>query len=288
VTGRLAVLTIGGFAKLAAVSVKTLRFYERVGLFPPAAVDPASRYRYYVIEQLPALQELRLLRELGCSIADLRQWLAAADGSGSPLALLLCLRERLQRRMRDDRDRLCYVERWIDRLSSRPPFGPHPPPTIRCLPPLPALTIRERVRGVGPAIYRMFESAERLAARHEARAAQRPFLLLHDGCYPKRSADVEVCVPVLPKALRAVGGRMVEGVERAACLQFRGGYERGPAVASALEDWLRTSGARAAGPLRESYLRFNADQRGYKLPARFLARRVADYRTELQLPITAA
>ena len=127
-----------------------------------------------------------------------------------------------------------------------------------------------------------------MAARHEARAARRPFLLLHDGGYRGCNSDVEVCVPVLPESVQAVGGRIVDGAARAACLAFSGSYDRGGAAAAALFEWMQISGARAVGPLRESYVRFGADQRGYSLPRRFLARRAADYRTELQLPIAAA
>ena len=43
-----------------------------------------------------------------------------------------------------------------------------------------------------------------------------------------------------------------------------------------------------AGPLREAYVRFGADQRGYQLPKRFIASTVAEYRTELQLPFAQA
>ena len=38
-------LTIGAFARLTHLSVKTLRYYHEVGLLP-AVVDPDSGYRY--------------------------------------------------------------------------------------------------------------------------------------------------------------------------------------------------------------------------------------------------
>jgi hypothetical protein len=52
-----------------------------------------------------------------------------------------------------------------------------------------------------------------------------------------------------------------------------------------LEPRLRITGLRADGPLRESYIRFGADQRGYQSPARFLAKSEADFKTELQQPV---
>lgn len=40
-------LKIGEFAEISNVSAKTLRYYDRIGLFKPVYVDPANDYRYY-------------------------------------------------------------------------------------------------------------------------------------------------------------------------------------------------------------------------------------------------
>lgn len=39
-------LKIGDFAKRSGVSVKTLRYYDELGLLKPARVDERSGYRY--------------------------------------------------------------------------------------------------------------------------------------------------------------------------------------------------------------------------------------------------
>jgi len=277
-------LRIGTFARRASVSVKTLRFYERVGLFRPAYVDSNSGYRYYRLDQLALLRDLRLLRDLGLSVADLKVWVERCDEDGTRLTMLARLRERLREQAARERDRLRFVERWIERARGGTLARPIVP-AIRCIPSTPALTIRDRVRAVAPAVYRMFEAAERAAARHEARAERRPFLLWHDARYRDRDADVEVCVPIHRAALTAVGGIWVEGTRSAACLAFEGSYAGAPAAYRIIEQWLSISGARASGPLRETYYRFGADQKGYRLPKRFIARSVEEYRTELQVPI---
>lgn len=40
-------IKIGTFAKLGQVTVKTLRYYDRLGLLVPDTVDPMTGYRYY-------------------------------------------------------------------------------------------------------------------------------------------------------------------------------------------------------------------------------------------------
>jgi effector-binding domain-containing protein len=94
-----------------------------------------------------------------------------------------------------------------------------------------------------------------------------------------------VCVPILPAAVGVIGGRIIEGADRAACLSYAGSYDQAPAVHDALRHWMTQTGARAAGPLRERYLRFGADQRGYSLPKRFISRNPSHNRTEMQIPV---
>jgi DNA-binding transcriptional MerR regulator len=50
---------IGEFARLAQVTVKTLRYYDEAGLLKPAHVDPDSGYRRYnVIQSFPEIASL--------------------------------------------------------------------------------------------------------------------------------------------------------------------------------------------------------------------------------------
>ena len=58
-------LSIGDFARLAGVSVRMLRHYDRLGLVPAAHVDPSSGYRYYEPGQLPRIHALLALKDLG-------------------------------------------------------------------------------------------------------------------------------------------------------------------------------------------------------------------------------
>jgi len=77
--GKTPVLKIGRFAQLAGVTVKTLRFYDSVGLFQPAGVVSESGYRLYHLGQLPALRRIRWLRELGHTLHDFSRHAADED-----------------------------------------------------------------------------------------------------------------------------------------------------------------------------------------------------------------
>jgi DNA-binding transcriptional MerR regulator len=66
---------IGDISKLSRVPVKTLRYYDEIGLLKPVAVDRFTRYRYYSIDQLPALYRIWGLKELGFSLEQVGQLL---------------------------------------------------------------------------------------------------------------------------------------------------------------------------------------------------------------------
>ncbi|WP_212908543.1 MerR family transcriptional regulator [Streptomyces sp. TS71-3] len=72
-------LTIGEFAQLTKLSVRTLRRYHESGLLEPASVDPATGYRYYTGEQIPTAQVIHRLRLLDVPLIDVRKILATED-----------------------------------------------------------------------------------------------------------------------------------------------------------------------------------------------------------------
>src|ERR1051326_3771883 len=69
-------IRIGDFSKLSRVSVKTLRFYDEMGLLKPIEVDRFTGYRYYEFHQLPRLYRILALKDLGFSLEEIGRLLA--------------------------------------------------------------------------------------------------------------------------------------------------------------------------------------------------------------------
>ncbi|WBB53796.1 MerR family transcriptional regulator [Verrucosispora sp. WMMD573] len=72
-------LTIGEFATLSHLSVRTLRRYHEAGLLEPATVDPFTNYRYYNPDQIATAQVIQRLRELDMPLVEVKSILAAED-----------------------------------------------------------------------------------------------------------------------------------------------------------------------------------------------------------------
>lgn len=59
---------IGEFSKIAQVSGRLLRYYDKIDLLSPEHTDPQTGYRYYSAKQLPRLNQILALKDLGLSL----------------------------------------------------------------------------------------------------------------------------------------------------------------------------------------------------------------------------
>lgn len=72
-------LHIREFAKLTGVSVRTLHYYDEIGLLRPSFVDEQNGYRYYDENTLCRMQEILFYRELQFSLKEIRMILSSPD-----------------------------------------------------------------------------------------------------------------------------------------------------------------------------------------------------------------
>ena len=131
-------LAIGDFSRMTHLSVKALRHYHDVGLLTPAAIDPASGYRFYEPGQLPIAQVIRRFRDLGMPLEEIRQVLQAPDVAARNQVIVAHL-QRMESQLAVTQS----VVASLRSLLERPPA----PLAVehRSMGPVRALAIREQV-----------------------------------------------------------------------------------------------------------------------------------------------
>lgn len=89
-------------AQITGVSVRTLRYYDKIGLLKPAAVDEQNGYRLYDRRSLERMQEILFYRELDFPLKAISEILSSPDYDKTlalkeQKALLTIKRDRLER-----------------------------------------------------------------------------------------------------------------------------------------------------------------------------------------------
>jgi DNA-binding transcriptional MerR regulator/effector-binding domain-containing protein len=113
-------VSVGRFATMTHLSVKTLRHYHQVGLLEPAEVDPHTGYRYYTLEQLPTAQLIRRLRDLRMPVADVRAVIAAGS-TGERDSLIAAHIERLETELVKTQAAVHSLRTLLDSAPERDP-----------------------------------------------------------------------------------------------------------------------------------------------------------------------
>ncbi len=79
-------MSIGKVSKLKNVSIKSLRYYDQIGILKPAFVNTETNYRYYTKEQLYLLDAITVCIKLGIPLKDLNNYV---EGTSINLQKLL-------------------------------------------------------------------------------------------------------------------------------------------------------------------------------------------------------
>ena len=95
-------MLIKEFAEFTGVSVRTLHYYDEIGLLLPAYVDKFTGYRYYDEKSLLRMQEILFYRELDFSLKSIGEILSSPNYDKSKALneqkhLLTLKKERLER-----------------------------------------------------------------------------------------------------------------------------------------------------------------------------------------------
>ncbi len=90
------------FAKLTGVSVRTLHYYDEIGLLKPAFVVEQNGYRFYDENSLSRMQEILFYRELDFELKSISEILSSPDyhkqkALAEQRKLLILKKERLER-----------------------------------------------------------------------------------------------------------------------------------------------------------------------------------------------
>jgi DNA-binding transcriptional MerR regulator len=268
------VIKIGDFARLCQVSIVTLRHYDDIGLLKPIKVDNATGYRYYSVSQLPRLNRIIALKDLGFSLEQIDQVL-----NGLTLeqlrGMLKMKHAEVEQELAVEQARLNRIEarlRQIELEDSMPNYDvvlKTVPPTliVSCKVTIP--TNDQVPQYLGMAYGKTWDYLKQNGAKDTG-----PSLALwHQPAEVHAGEVAEAAVPI---------DRMLPGTDdvkvyelpktQVASAVHHGAFENFQAVHTALLKWIEANNYHIVGPYREIYINHDPNN-------------MAEAATEIQYPI---
>lgn len=280
-------LRIGLFSKFSRVSIKTLRYYDEIGLLRPVAVDDRTGYRLYAVSQLSRLNRILALKDLGFSLEQISQMLDEGLSLEEMQGMLRMRKAELQQQMKETRQRLERVEARLRQIEKEV-LVMEQEVVIKKVEPMQVASICDVVKHYG-AQGKLWDEMGRYFRQHAVKANGPSLVLDHSGEYRKENVNLEVATPFsgsLPQSDR-VKVKLLEGIETAACILHREGYETLPDTYDVLLKWIDENGYIITGPDREIYWQCpgSRDQDPLEFDQNLSPYEPKGYVTEVQFPV---
>jgi DNA-binding transcriptional MerR regulator len=250
--------SIGEFARLGAVSVRTLRHYDEIGLLHPAQVDPHTGYRSYAADQLGQLNRIIALKDLGFSLEQTHKLL-----SGITLeelrGMLALRRAQLEQALDEYTTRLQRVEarlRYIEGENAMPADDI----TVKKIPAMGVVAIAGTAPGIGPehavpVVNRARVQFDELNIAGLATVTG-PFVVFFED-HDTGAATIYLALPVAERPAELpppAQYKVLPAIEAATAVRNGRASSIYPAVYHDLVHWCTANGFQTAGPGRDIWI----------------------------------
>jgi effector-binding domain-containing protein len=265
---------IGDFSRLSQISVKTLRYYDEIGLLKPVKVDQFTGYRFYSADQLPRLNYIAALKSMGLSLEEVATLIGDNLTPQQLRDIFILKKGELQLRVNEEQKRLEKVEKLLKQIEKEGSM-PDYQVTIKKVEPMLIASVRDTLPSYGDIGKLYGEIFKHLGKKFVFKPAGPVMMMCHDNEYKESNVDIEAAVPIGKKISGSDRVKVYElpGIE-AASIIYKGPYENISEAYNAIMAWIQSNGYQIAGPDRELYF---TDPANVKKPE--------DNVTEVQFPV---
>jgi DNA-binding transcriptional MerR regulator len=251
---------IGEFAQIAQVSGRQLRFYDQLGLLRPAHTDPQTGYRYYSIRQLPLLNSILALKELGLSLEQIGPLLKNEISPVELRGMLTMKRAQVERSLRDDEARLRHIESRIAQIDLRGDFEDYDV-VVKSIAPIPYLSLRCACEDMDEAA-RMIRTVAEDGGRQIRPTLRDKLIVVARNDHEDEKLDLEIGFSLTRPSnanVRVTGDLVLRaselpGVEAMATIVRPGTNSASHTSFGAIGSWIEANAYEIAGPCREVFL----------------------------------
>lgn len=266
---------IGEFSKLTRVSVRMLRHYDELGLLRPTEINTLTGYRMYSADQIPDMNRIAVLKEMGFTLAEITGLLDTEFSAGSLMVLLENRKRGILEAIREEREKLLRVEALMRRIKKEEAVLKYEI-SVKSIPAYRVLSLREVIPEYS-AEGRLWNELQAYASAQRLKCSPPSYAIYHDPGYKEQDVDVEVTFGVTGNAEETdrIKLRELDAVPEMAVVFHRGPFEEMSSAYHALGVWLSDNRYMISGETRAIY---------HKGP--WTESDPAEYLTEIQIPVT--
>lgn len=251
---------IGEFSRIARVSTRQLRHYDELGLLKPVHIDPETGYRYYSALQLPRLNRILVLKDLGLTLDQIVRLMDADIAPAEIHGMLTMKKAQIEQTLRDELSRILSIEDRLQQLEDKGALSDEDV-ILKAVPAQQFLSIRQIVPSFREGFALMYE-LNHLLARHAGMSVLGNFgLMFHADGFDTENVDVEMGFLSMHNSLdkltlsdgRAMTMRTVPAVETMATMVCVGIAHHIMHYAT-LGTWIEKNNFQLAGPGWEIFL----------------------------------
>lgn len=251
---------IGEFSKIAQVSGRLLRYYDEIDLLKPVRVDDESGYRYYSATQLPRLNRILALKELGLSLDEIARLLNEDISIDEIHGMFLMKQAEVANTLREEVARLKTIETRLQHIEQEGALRDYDV-LVKSIPETPFLSVREECPSIDEGRMLLFEIMQALPAK-VGRSRLGPVAAVS---YSEdfRMEDIDVALGFLlnehvEETVELSGGEIMTtitlpSVQVATAVRV-GTIEVSHLSYGAIGEWIETHNYRIAGPVREVFI----------------------------------
>lgn len=250
---------IGEFSQIARVSGRLLRYYDSIGLLRPVRIDPVTGYRYYSADQLPRLNSILALKDLGLSLDQVAKMVDDRIGPDEIRGMLMLKKAELEQSLRAEQTRLRHIESRLKQIEEQGALTDYDV-VVKRVPAQPYLAVRSEFAGM-PGAVAMLKSV--LAATRRIPAEARgPLIVVAHSDFDDDLLDLEIGIGLaqerktripLPDRLEMKPTEL-PAIEMSAAIVRGGPTYQAHLAFGALGVWMEANGFTIAGPCREVFL----------------------------------
>ncbi|WP_459503436.1 MerR family transcriptional regulator [Bacillus sp. C1] len=245
---------IGDFSKLSSISIRMLRYYDKMELLVPEKIDPQTGYRYYSAAQLKKVNQIQHLKVMGFGIPAMKEIIDNHGNRESIKKYYINRSSQLQEEMKHLQKQLRLLEDSIRTIREDVVEMSY----YVSMKEIPARRVAS-VRKVIPTYHcenTLWDIlVQEIRLQHIDIGNPRYGLaIFHDHEYKEKDVDVEIQMNVAGeyKNTKDVMFKHVDS-SLVASITVNGNYEQIPAVNEAAAKWIETERYELAGPMFNIY-----------------------------------